>query len=469
MNSRDGPRDVADVSREALQELRRQLSRRFATVFEAWVWLCQNKLSIRIEDIQTRLATLGIAAQVSSVLCHNSADGDIVSRDFVRVLAWHPVTGDEKHRITQAEKRFQGIDCKAMGLAAAERQFGTSHADAPWLSHPTPRVPSHGRHRSLRACAKPISRTSSASSHAGSRKECPCASSVRGMDTIAFKANSKASAALSQDTLTDPAAGDRAAQNQVRAQSELIRVDMSWRRRGSNRSQYSKLLVDGAPSPQKTHVATDNKSEQTKRKKLFHLFHRHDTDRSGSLDANEVTTLLSDMGHSYDENQVRHALSLVSPAAIHFEDFCEWWTFLDWFQSQGMTEGALAMASAKYKKSEWLQEVDHVKEQLGQLLQEQHEHAQEHCRAHQWYSKRYSDEESPAVGHPGIHPSHANIASANDFFEFTQKEITRKTKMQGLSILLMNRRRSAKETRREVPSKHPFRQAMVDSRAVCSL
>ena len=86
-----------------------------------------------------------------------------------------------------------------------------------------------------------------------------------------------------------------------------------------------------------------------------------------------------------------------------------------------------------------------------------------------WYSKRYPDEESPVVEHPGIHPSHANIASANDFFEFTQKEITRKTKMQGLSILLMNRRRSAKETRREVPSKHPFRQAMFDSRAVCSL
>ena len=71
----------------AVAELRRQLSRRFATVFEAWVWLCQNKRSSRIEDIQTRLATLGIAAQVSSVLCHNSADGDIVSGDFVRVLA----------------------------------------------------------------------------------------------------------------------------------------------------------------------------------------------------------------------------------------------------------------------------------------------------------------------------------------------------------------------------------------------
>ena len=100
---------------------------------------------------------------------------------------------------------------------------------------------------------------------------------------------------------------------------------------------------------------------QAKRKRLFFLFQKYDEDDSGSLDAGrfplahvhcamrlaledycicassnaslpagEIKVLLSDMGHEYEEEEVRKALELVAPpvpgrfdSAIQFQDFCE--------------------------------------------------------------------------------------------------------------------------------------------------
>ena len=48
------------------------------------------------------------------------------------------------------------------------------------------------------------------------------------------------------------------------------------------------------------------------------------------MPAGEVKVLLSDMGHEYEEEEVRKALELVAPpvpgkfdCAIQFQDFCE--------------------------------------------------------------------------------------------------------------------------------------------------
>lgn len=193
-------------------------------------------------------------------------------------------------------------------------------------------------------------------------------------------------------------------------------------------------------------------SQQAKRKRLYYLFQKYDEDVSGSLDAGEVCTLLSDMGHGYPQEEVQAALSQVAgvatagggskdyDSAINFGDFCEWWECLDFFHEQGIWEGALLMASVKYKKGSWLEEVQGLLDDMLVLQLEQS--SGDHQPTISRFQKQYAEDEEEMTGsHPGNYrPSNVTLSTANLFFEYTQKEISGKAKAHG-SLLLAKRPR----------------------------
>jgi hypothetical protein len=225
-------------------------------------------------------------------------------------------------------------------------------------------------------------------------------------------------------------------------------VDFSWRRPASGKQQSSAAThpVPSSPRASALHGAQDL-AQQAKRKRLFQLFQRYDEDNSGTLDAEEVCKLLLDMGHEYQEAEVREALALVVPvgqihAAIYLQDFCEWWECLNWFHELGIHEGALSMASAKYKKGAWVEDMNDMKEDvkaLSVMLQAQQEDT---LRTNRWYEARHPEELDPLeIQNPGtMRASHVEMATANHFFTFVQKQMAGRPKSQG--SMLMNKKRS---------------------------
>lgn len=246
-------------------------------------------------------------------------------------------------------------------------------------------------------------------------------------------------------------ASRRASHRRLSAPSAPSHVDFSWRRPSIRRKLSDS---DAATPPVLAAGASSNPSpadvsQQAQRKRLFHLFHKYDQDNSGTLDAAEVSSLLSDMGHKYEEEQVRQALDLIVPpeqvdSAIHLQDFCEWWECLNWFHQLGIHEGALSMASAKYKKGEWLEDMKDMRADMQGLQVKMQGLQLDNMRSNRWYEARYPDAVAGEIACAGTFRStHVSMETANHFFEFVQREMAGRTKSQG--SMLSKRRNTASD------------------------
>lgn len=238
-----------------------------------------------------------------------------------------------------------------------------------------------------------------------------------------------------------PTQNRAASQRRSPATIASCKVDFSWRR-----PPVCRKSADFVAETPLACSRNSQGSQQAKRKRLFELFQKYDKDDSGTLDAGEVCSLLSDMGHKYEEDHVRQALDLIVPAeqvdtAIHLQDFCEWWECLNWFHQLGIQEGALSMASAKYKKGEWLEDMKDLKADIKGLQVRMHGFQLDNMRRNRWYEARYSDA-AEEIECPGtFRASNALMATANHFFEFVQKEMAGRPKSQG--AMLISKKRSA--------------------------
>jgi hypothetical protein len=81
-----------------------------------------------------------------------------------------------------------------------------------------------------------------------------------------------------------------------------------------------------------------------------------------------------------------------------------------------------------------------IKDDLQTVIAEQASDTVDHQRTLKWYNLRYPEEQAD-IQNPGtIRPSTEILNTANDFFEFTQKEISRRVKGNFAAGLLSKKR-----------------------------
>ena len=531
-------------SLHALAIMKKGLCRRFSNIYEAFAFFdMKGNWRITATELELMLQKLAIGlpdvAQAMQFLDGRSKDGVIDAKEFVHMLAWHPVHADMVHQLELAKLRrevwmqsFVAVcrvtcfnpdvashaghcskSCSSGRSGGRVQNLGSDRASQPclfgpnliWTSAVRPSMvrttltecdwqqkrddvtkttrsrrgfsgsPASMMQRSTSA-GLVVARTDSAQSLQSCASSMEPSGSGKGPPGIIGESGGAtdlrdrtASGADHQKQFPAPLQGQQHLSTQIRdfqpelqasrrashrrlpAPSAPSHVDFSWRRPSIRRKLSDS---DAATPPVLAAGASSNPSpadvsQQAQRKRLFQLFNKYDQDHSGTLDAAEVSSLLSDMGHKYEEEQVRQALDLIVPpeqvdSAIHLQDFCEWWECLNWFHHLGIHEGALSMASAKYKKSEWLEDMKDMRADMQGLQVKMQGLQLDNMRSNRWYETRYPDEVAGEIECPGtFRSSHVSMETANHFFEFVQREMAGRTKSQG--SMLSKRRNTASD------------------------
>ena len=157
LNADQKDKDDDDVigSLHALAIMKKGLCRRFSNIYEAFAFFdMKGNWRITATELELMLQKLSIGlpdvAQAMRFLDGRSKDGVIDAKEFVHMLAWHPVHADIAHKLELAKSRrevwmqsfvavcrvslasiltlprMQGIAAKAVALAAAEEGFKIS-------------------------------------------------------------------------------------------------------------------------------------------------------------------------------------------------------------------------------------------------------------------------------------------------------------------------------------------------------